>query len=203
MGQNAKSGRRKVSRTSGPVAATENNLDLPGDSPPSSQSRIGGFPARITASRGFCHRSFPLVCSPCHAFPQFSPGRSQSCLWPRALAGDWPQILGPDRSGVAAADEKLADSWPPEGPKVVWGEAGRLRLCGSRDRRHAGIPVPPSGRCRCPRGLQPADGRDPLEGGGAHHVQPIRWLRGRPALRPHRDEGSCRHLQPPGAADRA
>lgn len=37
-----------------------------------------------------------------------------------ARAGDWPQILGPSRSGVAAADEKLADSWPAAGPAVVW-----------------------------------------------------------------------------------
>lgn len=37
-----------------------------------------------------------------------------------ASAGDWPQILGPDRSGVASADERLADSWPADGPKVAW-----------------------------------------------------------------------------------
>ena len=36
------------------------------------------------------------------------------------LAGDWPQILGPNRDGRAAADEKLADSWPKDGPPVVW-----------------------------------------------------------------------------------
>jgi hypothetical protein len=35
-------------------------------------------------------------------------------------AGDWPQILGPERSGRGAADERLADSWPAEGPKVLW-----------------------------------------------------------------------------------
>lgn len=38
----------------------------------------------------------------------------------RGLAGDWPQILGPDRSGKAAADEKLAESWPAGGPRRVW-----------------------------------------------------------------------------------
>lgn len=37
-----------------------------------------------------------------------------------ATAGDWPQILGPDRSGIAAADEKLADRWPEAGPPVRW-----------------------------------------------------------------------------------
>jgi len=36
------------------------------------------------------------------------------------FAGDWPQILGPDRSGTAADDERLADAWPADGPAVVW-----------------------------------------------------------------------------------
>jgi outer membrane protein assembly factor BamB len=37
-----------------------------------------------------------------------------------SVAGDWPQILGPTRSGVASDDEKLADSWPAAGPAVTW-----------------------------------------------------------------------------------
>jgi outer membrane protein assembly factor BamB len=37
-----------------------------------------------------------------------------------ASAGDWPQILGPKRNGHAAKDERLSDSWPADGPKVVW-----------------------------------------------------------------------------------
>lgn len=41
-------------------------------------------------------------------------------LSPSAAAGDWPQILGPDRNGVAAADERLADRWPEGGPPIVW-----------------------------------------------------------------------------------
>lgn len=36
-----------------------------------------------------------------------------------ASAGDWPQILGPSRNGVAL-DEKLADKFPSGGPKTVW-----------------------------------------------------------------------------------
>ena len=36
------------------------------------------------------------------------------------FAGDWPQILGPNRDGHAAADEKLAESWPKDGPPIVW-----------------------------------------------------------------------------------
>lgn len=35
-------------------------------------------------------------------------------------AGDWPQILGPARNGIAAADERLADQWPVGGPPQVW-----------------------------------------------------------------------------------
>lgn len=41
-------------------------------------------------------------------------------ITPSVLAGDWPQILGPHRDGKAAADEKLLESWPAGGPKVLW-----------------------------------------------------------------------------------
>ena len=37
-----------------------------------------------------------------------------------AHAGDWPQILGPHRAGIAAADESLADAWPAAGPPTEW-----------------------------------------------------------------------------------
>jgi hypothetical protein len=37
-----------------------------------------------------------------------------------AVAGDWPQILGPARNGIAAADEKLATDWPSGGPPLAW-----------------------------------------------------------------------------------
>lgn len=36
-----------------------------------------------------------------------------------AGAGDWPQILGPSRNGIAAPDEKLATVWRGA-PKVAW-----------------------------------------------------------------------------------
>ena len=39
-----------------------------------------------------------------------------------ADAGDWPQILGPNRNGVAEG-EKLLASWPAAGPKLVWERA--------------------------------------------------------------------------------
>ncbi|MBI3466956.1 MAG: PQQ-like beta-propeller repeat protein [Planctomycetes bacterium] len=35
-------------------------------------------------------------------------------------AGDWPQILGPNRDGRAADDERLASSWPSGRPPVRW-----------------------------------------------------------------------------------
>lgn len=42
------------------------------------------------------------------------------CVVPQfAMAGDWPQILGPQRNGVAEG-EKLVATWPKTGPKTVW-----------------------------------------------------------------------------------
>ncbi len=37
----------------------------------------------------------------------------------RAAAEDWPQFLGPERNGLYRGPA-LADTWGPEGPKVVW-----------------------------------------------------------------------------------
>ena len=48
--------------------------------------------------------------------------RSAAVLWlgaSAALAGDWPQILGPERNGQADG-ERLAATWPDGGPPVVW-----------------------------------------------------------------------------------
>jgi outer membrane protein assembly factor BamB len=45
---------------------------------------------------------------------------SLSLLAATAVAGDWPQVLGPNRDGHAAADEELLDAWPAAGPAVVW-----------------------------------------------------------------------------------
>ncbi len=45
------------------------------------------------------------------------------CLFTKlgtAVAGDWPQILGPQRNGVAASDESLLKSWGTDGPKILW-----------------------------------------------------------------------------------
>jgi outer membrane protein assembly factor BamB len=38
---------------------------------------------------------------------------------PPVRGGDWPQILGPHRKGKAV-EERLAESWPAAGPKVLW-----------------------------------------------------------------------------------
>ena len=37
-------------------------------------------------------------------------------------AGDWPQILGPHRDGIAVG-EKLLPKWPSDGPQKIWSEA--------------------------------------------------------------------------------
>jgi hypothetical protein len=53
---------------------------------------------------------------------------SVACLAPvceLVQAGDWPQILGPHRNGVAIA-ERIASAWPGTGPKTLWQrEVGR------------------------------------------------------------------------------
>lgn len=38
-----------------------------------------------------------------------------------AQAGDWPQILGPNRDG-AAVGEKLIPKWPQDGPLEIWSD---------------------------------------------------------------------------------
>jgi len=37
-----------------------------------------------------------------------------------AAPADWPQFLGPGRTGVIRTDAKLARTWPAAGPKVLW-----------------------------------------------------------------------------------
>lgn len=38
----------------------------------------------------------------------------------QVLAGDWPQWRGPDRSGAMASSVELADTWPEDGPPLLW-----------------------------------------------------------------------------------
>lgn len=49
----------------------------------------------------------------------FAPSLLVAVFSASALAGEWPQILGPQRDGRATG-EKIADAWPKTGPKVVW-----------------------------------------------------------------------------------
>lgn len=44
-------------------------------------------------------------------------------------AGDWPQILGPHRDGIAEG-EKLASSWPATGPQTLWKQSVGSGLAG-------------------------------------------------------------------------
>ena len=37
-----------------------------------------------------------------------------------AEESSWPQWRGPERNGVSASKVKLADSWPEDGPKLLW-----------------------------------------------------------------------------------
>ncbi len=39
---------------------------------------------------------------------------------PGATAGSWPGFRGPEGAGVAPAPGPLAETWPPEGPRVLW-----------------------------------------------------------------------------------
>lgn len=58
----------------------------------------------------------------CMGLPWFRCLAAACCLaWLAAevQAGEWPQILGPTRNGMAQ-DEVLADRWPSGGPPVLW-----------------------------------------------------------------------------------
>lgn len=55
-----------------------------------------------------------------------------------AGAGDWPQILGPERSGVAEAETLLA-RWPTSGPAVVWERAVGPGVAGTAIQGSRGI----------------------------------------------------------------
>src|SRR5688500_17874863 len=46
-----------------------------------------------------------------------------------ASAADWPQFLGPDRSGIST-ENGLIDSFPKGGPKQVWRVPGGVGMSG-------------------------------------------------------------------------
>ena len=51
--------------------------------------------------------------------PNLSLLLAQFVLASRLFAGDWPQILGPHRNGIAVEEAKIA-AWPKGGPKKLW-----------------------------------------------------------------------------------
>ncbi len=52
------------------------------------------------------------------------------CILPSVWAEDWPQFLGPDRTGVSKDKLALVDSFPSAGPKVVWKSPGGVGMSG-------------------------------------------------------------------------
>src|SRR5438128_12618277 len=48
---------------------------------------------------------------------------------PLAGAEDWPQFLGPTRSGISS-ENGLLEKWPEGGPKEVWRAAGGIGMAG-------------------------------------------------------------------------
>ena len=57
-------------------------------------------------------------------------------------AADWPQFRGPNRDGVALASPKLADSWPTNGPALLWRSEWKERAFERRDGRDSGCGSP-------------------------------------------------------------
>ena len=60
----------------------------------------------------------------------------------KADAADWPQWRGPNRDGVALSSPKLLDSWPTNGPRLVWTSAP----IPSNQKGGAGSPVVANGK---------------------------------------------------------
>ncbi|MDA0282988.1 MAG: PQQ-binding-like beta-propeller repeat protein [Planctomycetota bacterium] len=52
-----------------------------------------------------------------------------SGVTPRVSAADWPQFLGPDRTGVSN-ETGLIDEWPADGPKELWRVEGGVGMSG-------------------------------------------------------------------------
>jgi hypothetical protein len=85
-----------------------------------------------------------FVSLPCRAVPVRAGLITAACCLSLLLCGpsptrggDWPQVLGPHRNGIAEPDEQLARHWPREGPPEAWsrpvgsGQAG-VAIAGQR-----------------------------------------------------------------------
>jgi outer membrane protein assembly factor BamB len=59
---------------------------------------------------------FPIALISCHVLPLALAAFGHVSA---AIAGDWPQILGPGRDGIAV-NERLHAEWPARGPKKLW-----------------------------------------------------------------------------------
>ncbi|HVY70932.1 MAG TPA: PQQ-binding-like beta-propeller repeat protein [Verrucomicrobiae bacterium] len=82
------------------------------------------FSTRITAEVRGARRLFPFSFSPDIrlrplAILAASTGLVMALATAPVQAGDWPQFLGPTRDGRYDGP-KLNESWPAEGPKVLW-----------------------------------------------------------------------------------
>ncbi len=75
-----------------------------------------------------------------------------------ALAGDWPQILGPNRNGLAN-DELLADSWPAKGPRTIWQRDVGQGFSGLAVRKDTAVLLHRVGNDLVGEGLDPATGK--------------------------------------------
>ena len=106
-------------------------------SPSTPDKRLGGFPHTPKLPASFA-RGRAARCADCLMVSRNGSGRSaalacramgltmaMALAWwgssgpSPARGGDWPQILGPQRNGVAVG-EKLASGWPAGGPKTLW-----------------------------------------------------------------------------------
>ncbi|MFP6763144.1 MAG: hypothetical protein VB858_05990, partial [Planctomycetaceae bacterium] len=73
-------------------------------------------------------------------------------------AGDWPQILGPNRNGIAVG-EKIADSWPAAGPAELWSKPVGDGFSGVAVQRQKSIVFHRVGNEEVAECLHPATGR--------------------------------------------
>ncbi len=92
--------------------------------------------------------------------PTIGPGFLLALAWAvtTAQAGDWPQILGPHRNGLAD-DERLAATWPETGPNVIWQRAVGQGLAGLAIRGDVAVMFHRLGDELVGEGLDPATGK--------------------------------------------
>jgi hypothetical protein len=80
---------------------------------------------------------------------------------PPAAAGDWPQWHGPNRDGIAVDSPKLLDTWPKDGPSVLW-KSDWIPGC---DEGGCGSPVVADGKL-----YLYVNWKHPVGGGDTYHI---------------------------------